>query len=81
MKDTRFPTDKVAMRRNDDAIARFNALFKSRSELERDAEEAERAQRAAETAIKWRAQRDEALETVRASISAHGFSQAELFDH
>ncbi|WP_347557634.1 hypothetical protein [Robbsia sp. KACC 23696] len=80
MKDTRLPTDKVAMRRNDDAIARFNALFKSKGEVERDAEEAERAQRAAETAVKWRAQREQALLTIRAAISAHDFSEVDLFN-
>jgi hypothetical protein len=79
MKDSRFPTDKGAVRRSDDAIARFNALFKSKGEVERDAEEAERAQRAAETAIKWRAQREEALVTIRAAVAAHDFSEVDLF--
>ena len=65
--------------KRDESIARFNALFKSSEEIERDAH----TQRLAEARVRAEAERAtariQALDTIREAIAAHGFEKGDLF--
>jgi hypothetical protein len=65
--------------KRDESIARFNALFKSADEVERDTH----TQRLAEARVKAEADRAiaraHAIETIRSAITAHRFGKGDLF--
>lgn len=65
--------------KRDDAIARFNALFKSSDEMERETH----TQRLVEARLRAEAERTiarfQAIDRIQALAAQHGFAKGELF--